>query len=116
MMRMLRAHTIGDFCLVGAKGVGKSLLVQYFASVLGYRVVTIPVFKDMTAQSLLQMRTTKLNGDTVWHDSGLVQAALAGDLRGVCPRNAKRCRPCRKWWSGQYRTLPWNRRHVRKHC
>ena len=34
---LLQTHTVGDFCLVGTKGVGKSALVRQFAHLLGYR-------------------------------------------------------------------------------
>lgn len=32
---MLIAHSVGDFCLIGMKGVGKSALIRYFARKLG---------------------------------------------------------------------------------
>lgn len=78
--RMVQAHAIGDFCLLGEKGGGKSALVHYFARRLGYEVEHIPLYKDITARGLLQRRTTRPNGDTDWEDSSLVVAALTGRI------------------------------------
>ena len=33
---MLIAHSVGDFCVLGGKGVGKSALTRHFAINLGY--------------------------------------------------------------------------------
>lgn len=38
------------------------------------------LYQDMTARDLIQQRTTKINGDTVWRDSVLVRAARAGHI------------------------------------
>lgn len=38
------------------------------------------LYQDMTARDLIQQRTTKVNGDTVWRDSVLVRAARAGHI------------------------------------
>ncbi|GBG25911.1 von Willebrand factor A domain-containing protein 8 [Hondaea fermentalgiana] len=78
--RMVQAHAVGDFCLLGEKGGGKSALVHYFARRLGYEVEHIPLYKDITARGLLQRRTTRPNGDTDWEDSSLVVAALTGRI------------------------------------
>lgn len=34
----------------------------------------------MTSRDLIQQRTTSLNGDTVWRDSPLIDAAIHGKL------------------------------------
>jgi len=69
-----------DICVVGEKGVGKSMLVRAFAGLLGYRSRAIFCYKDMTSRDLLQRRTTDPNGNTHWHDSPLVEAAVHGEL------------------------------------
>eukprot|EP00040_Diaphanoeca_grandis_P037065 m.239589 g.239589 ORF g.239589 m.239589 type:complete len:1870 (-) comp33748_c0_seq3:356-5965(-) len=78
--QMMVSHTTSDMCLIGARGVGKSLLVDCFAKKLGYSVQPVLLHKDMTARDLLQQRSTKPNGDTVWRLSPLVTAALNGSL------------------------------------
>jgi len=78
--RMIQAHAVGDFCLLGEKGVGKSALIHYFTKRLGYEAEHIPLYKDITARSLLQRRTTHPNGDTDWENSSLVVAALKGRI------------------------------------
>ncbi|CAB4415023.1 unnamed protein product [Rhizophagus irregularis] len=77
---MLIAHTVGDFCVLGGKGVGKSALIRHFAINLGYNIEYIPLYKDMSARDLLQRRSTTFAGDTVWENSSLVKAALSGSL------------------------------------
>lgn len=37
-------------------------------------------FQDMTSRDLIQQRTTLSNGDTIWKNSPLVEAALHGKL------------------------------------
>ncbi|CAG8469528.1 17842_t:CDS:10 [Acaulospora morrowiae] len=77
---MLMAHSSGDFCLIGEKGVGKSALIRYFAKNLGYDIEYIPLYKDMSARDLLQRRGTTFSGDTIWENSSLVKAAISGNL------------------------------------
>ncbi|XP_023941851.1 von Willebrand factor A domain-containing protein 8 [Bicyclus anynana] len=77
---LLLSHSVGDFCVVGPKGCGKSLLVSQLASLLGYTIEPIVLYQDMTARDLIQQRTTLDNGDTVWRNSALVEAALKGRL------------------------------------
>ncbi|CAH0715327.1 unnamed protein product, partial [Brenthis ino] len=77
---LLLSHSVGDFCIVGPKGCGKSLLVSQLASLLGYTIEPIVLYQDMTARDLIQQRTTLDNGDTVWRNSALVEAALKGHL------------------------------------
>ncbi|KAJ0176447.1 hypothetical protein K1T71_007626 [Dendrolimus kikuchii] len=77
---LLLSHSIGDFCIIGPKGCGKSLLVTQLASLLGYTIEPIVLYQDMTARDLVQQRTTLDNGDTVWRNSAMVDAALKGHL------------------------------------
>ncbi|XP_059052100.1 von Willebrand factor A domain-containing protein 8 [Achroia grisella] len=80
LCEILLSHSVGDFCIVGPKGCGKSLLVNQLASLLGYTIEPIVLYQDMTARDLMQQRTTLDNGDTVWKNSALVEAALKGHL------------------------------------
>ncbi|KAJ7392629.1 von Willebrand factor A domain-containing protein 8 [Desmophyllum pertusum] len=77
---MLESHAVHDFCLVGPKGCGKSVLVQQFANFLGYNIEPVVLYQDMTARDLLQQRITLANGDTSWRYSPLVMAALEGSI------------------------------------
>merc|ERR1719329_1481706 len=69
-----------DVCLVGEKGAGKSVLVRALAETLGYQRRIVFCYKDMTSRDLLQRRSTDISGNTCWHDSPLVEAAVGGDL------------------------------------
>ncbi|XP_045536521.1 von Willebrand factor A domain-containing protein 8 [Papilio machaon] len=77
---LLLSHNVGDFCIVGPKGCGKSLLVAQLASLLHYTIEPIVLYQDMTARDLVQQRTTLDNGDTVWRNSALVDAAMKGHM------------------------------------
>ncbi|KOB75074.1 Uncharacterized protein OBRU01_08133, partial [Operophtera brumata] len=77
---LLLSHSVGDFCIVGPKGCGKSLLITQLSSLLGYTIEPIVLYQDMTARDLVQQRTTLDNGDTVWRNSALVDAALKGHM------------------------------------
>ena len=81
--RCLHAHSIGDFCIVGPKGVGKSFLSRAFSELLGYtraHTTLICLYKDMTYRDLFEGRRTKENGDTYWELSSLLTLALEGGL------------------------------------
>ncbi|KAG0224963.1 von Willebrand factor A domain-containing protein 8 [Actinomortierella wolfii] len=80
LVSMMMAHSVGDFCVIGSKGVGKSALMRQFGRNLGYKVEYIPLYKDMSSRDLLQRRSTTFSGDTVWENSALVKAALSGSL------------------------------------
>ncbi len=73
-------HAVKDFCIVGPRGCGKSIVLQRLAEMLGYDLEPIMLYQDMTARDLLQQRTTLANGDTVWRHSPLVTAALEGKM------------------------------------
>ncbi|XP_075977606.1 von Willebrand factor A domain-containing protein c12.2 [Anticarsia gemmatalis] len=77
---LMISHSVGDFCIIGPKGCGKSLVVTQLASLLGYTIEPIVLYQDMTARDLVQQRTTIDNGDTVWRNSALVEAALKGHM------------------------------------
>ncbi|KAF9184077.1 von Willebrand factor A domain-containing protein 8 [Haplosporangium sp. Z 767] len=80
LVSMLLAHSVGDFCVIGSKGVGKSALMRHFGRNLGYKVEFIPLYKDMSSRDLLQRRSTTFSGDTIWENSALVKAAMSGAL------------------------------------
>jgi len=80
LVSMLLAHSVGDFCMIGSKGVGKSALMRHFGKHLGYSVEYIPLYKDMSSRDLLQRRSTTFSGDTIWENSALVKAAMSGAL------------------------------------
>ena len=82
---LLLAHSVGDVCLVGEKGSGKSALTKLFASILGYSIEFIPLYKDLSSRDLLQRRSTNAKGDTIWENSGLVKAALEGSIAILDP-------------------------------
>jgi MoxR-like ATPase len=77
---LVHAHSSGDICLVGGKGVGKSVVLDYFAWLLGYSVERVQCYKDMSARDLLMNRTTDEKGNTTWRLSPLVTAALMGQM------------------------------------
>jgi len=77
---LMLSHTIGDICLVGPKGCGKSLIIDQFASLLNYPIEYFVLYKDLSARELLQQRITNENGDTLWQNTPLVQAAIHGRL------------------------------------
>ena len=78
---MLQDHAADiDMCLVGEKGVGKTMILGTFAEILGYRRITVFCFKDLMARDLLQRRCTDAMGQTEWKDSAVVEAAVAGHL------------------------------------
>uniref|UniRef100_A0A182RBI3 von Willebrand factor A domain-containing protein 8 n=1 Tax=Anopheles funestus TaxID=62324 RepID=A0A182RBI3_ANOFN len=79
LAELLQTIAVGDVCLVGPKGCGKSILAEQLCRLLNNQhMEAMVLYQDMTARDLLQKRTTRLNGDTVWQDSPLLLAALAG--------------------------------------
>ncbi|KAG7197989.1 hypothetical protein KM043_016215 [Ampulex compressa] len=80
LAHMLETHLVSDLCLIGPKGCGKSTTVQKLADLMGYEVEPIVLYQDMTSRDLIQQRTTSSDGDTVWKNSPLVDAALHGKL------------------------------------
>lgn len=80
LVELIQTHAAHDFCVIGARGCGKSILVEKFAQLLGYELEPIMLYQDMTSRDLLQKRITEPNGDTTWMMSPLVEAALNGRL------------------------------------
>ena len=83
---MIHDHSLGqDFCLVGSKSSGKTVLIQEFARRLGYRTEGMLLFRDMTSRDLLLRRVTKPSlhsgaQDTSWEYSPLLRAAMEGHI------------------------------------
>ncbi|CAD5234405.1 unnamed protein product [Bursaphelenchus xylophilus] len=73
-------HSQTDFCVLGAKGSGKTALIEEFGRRLNYHLETITLFQDMNSRELIQQRRMLPNGDTVWEDSQLIKAAKEGHL------------------------------------
>ena len=82
---LLLSHSSSDFILLGPKGSGKSIITKHFASLLGYKIEYIPLYKDLSFRDLVQRRGTSSNGDSIWIDSGLIRAALNGYLAILDP-------------------------------
>ncbi|GFR87627.1 von Willebrand factor A domain-containing protein 8-like [Elysia marginata] len=80
LAQMVQSHLVKDFCIIGPRGCGKSVVVKQFADMLGYHIEPIMLYQDMTSRDLLQQRTTMPNGDTTWRYTPLVTAALEGSL------------------------------------
>lgn len=64
----------------GPKGSGKSVLAQQLSTLLRQSIEPMVLYQDMTARDIIQQRTTKINGDTIWRDSPLVRAARNGHI------------------------------------
>lgn len=77
---MLQLYSVGDFCIIGHKGVGKSTLTNKLVSMLNQEVEPMVLYEDMTSRDLIQQRITTLTGDTIWKDSPLVRAAKNGTV------------------------------------
>jgi hypothetical protein len=78
LIDMLASHSISDMCIVGGRGIGKSIVATHFAKTLGYVIEPIMLHRDMTARDLIQQRATLSNGDTTWLPSPIVTAAREG--------------------------------------
>ncbi len=81
--RCVHAHAVGDFCIVGPKGVGKSFLARAFSALCGYgqaHTTLICLYKDMTTRDLFESRRTRESGDTYWELSPLLKLSLRGGL------------------------------------
>jgi len=73
-------HSIGDFCVLGPQGCGKSTIVSELAARMGASITHVVLYGDMTSREILQQRETQLEtGDTVWRNSALVRASLEGN-------------------------------------
>lgn len=77
---MLQTYSVSDFCLIGPRGCGKNIVVNKLAEILGKEIENIVLYQDITSRDLIQQRTTLDNGDTVWRNSALIDAALKGKI------------------------------------
>lgn len=77
---MIQMYAVGDICLIGPKGVGKSALSLQLVNWLGQSIEPMVLYEDMTSRDLIQQRVTTLDGDTIWRDSPLVRAAKTGSV------------------------------------
>ncbi|KAJ6647144.1 von Willebrand factor A domain-containing protein 8 [Pseudolycoriella hygida] len=80
LTEIIQTFAVGELCLVGPKGCGKSVLVFELARLLNQTIEPMVLYQDMTARDLIQQRTTKINGDTIWRDSPLLRAAKNGNI------------------------------------
>ncbi|XP_075230942.1 von Willebrand factor A domain-containing protein c12.2 [Lycorma delicatula] len=80
LAELIQSHSVFDICVIGPRGCGKSLLVTRLAHSLGYRVEPVVMYHDMTSRDFIQQRSTLPNGDTIWQNAPLVNAALEGRL------------------------------------
>lgn len=65
-------------CLVGAKGGGKTTVINMVTSILKVPCDTMYLYRDMTSRDLLQRRSTNEIGETIWEPSILLEAAIKG--------------------------------------
>lgn len=77
---MLQLYSVGDFCIIGHKGVGKSTLTNKLVGMLNQEIEPMVLYEDMTSRDLIQQRITTATGDTIWKDSPLVRAAKNGTV------------------------------------
>ncbi|KAJ9594056.1 hypothetical protein L9F63_014533, partial [Diploptera punctata] len=80
LVQLLQSHLVGDFCLIGSRGCGKSATINRLAALLNYQIEPIVLYQDISFRDLIQQRTTLPNGDTIWQNSPLVTAALEGKM------------------------------------
>lgn len=77
---MMQTNAVSDFCLIGPRGCGKNIVVNKLAEINGKEVENIVLYQDITSRDLVQQRTTLDNGDTIWRNSALIDAALEGKI------------------------------------
>lgn len=80
LTEIIQSYAVGDVCLIGPKGSGKSILVSQIAHTLNQSIEPMVLYQDMTARDFVQQRTTTADGDTVWRDSPLIRAAKTGGI------------------------------------
>lgn len=80
LTEIIQSYAVGDICLIGPKGSGKSILVSQIAHTLNQSIEPMVLYQDMTARDFVQQRTTMPTGDTVWRDSPLIRAAKTGGI------------------------------------
>ena len=78
---MLEDHALGQhLCVLGSKGAGKSELARAFSAASSLDTIVFYLYSELTSRDLLQRRATDIDGNTIWQDSPLVQAARTGKL------------------------------------
>lgn len=77
---IIQSYAVGDICLIGDRGCGKSMLITQIAHLLHQTIEPMVLYQDMTARDFVQQRTTTASGDTVWRDSALIRAAKNGSM------------------------------------
>ncbi|TKR72344.1 hypothetical protein L596_019812 [Steinernema carpocapsae] len=80
LAEMALSHSKGDFCLLGARGSGKTKVIDEFAKRFEYHTNTVILYQDMNSRELVQQRRMLPNGDTIWEDSQLVESAKKGHI------------------------------------
>lgn len=80
LAEIIQSYAVGDICLIGERGCGKSQLITQLARMLNQTIEPMVLYQDMTARDFVQQRTTTPNGDTVWRDSALIRAAKNGSI------------------------------------
>lgn len=80
LSEIIQSLAVGDVCLIGPRGSGKSMLINQIAKLLTQSIEPMVLYQDMTARDFVQQRTTTITGDTVWRDSPLIRAAKSGSI------------------------------------
>lgn len=80
LSEIIQSYAVGDLCLIGPRGSGKSMLITQIAKLLKQNIEPMVLYQDMTARDFVQQRTTTAIGDTVWRDSPLIRAAKIGSI------------------------------------
>lgn len=80
LAEIIQSYAVGDICLIGERGCGKSQLVTQLARMLNQTIEPMVLYQDMTARDFVQQRTTTPAGDTIWRDSALIRAAKTGAI------------------------------------
>lgn len=80
LSEIIQSYAVGDLCLIGPRGSGKSMLIRQIAKLLKQNIEPMVLYQDMTARDFVQQRTTTAIGDTVWRDSPLIRAAKTGSI------------------------------------
>ncbi|XP_032588947.1 von Willebrand factor A domain-containing protein 8 isoform X2 [Drosophila mojavensis] len=77
---LLQSYVVGDVCLLGEKGVGKTTLITELLRIVNQIPEPMMLYEDMTSRDLIQQRVTNEVGDTIWRDSPLIRAAKTGSV------------------------------------
>lgn len=96
LTNMLQLHALGrDICLLPSAMASSSdasamqviqassstsTSIELFASVLGYAVESIWLYKDIGGTELIMRRGTKPDGSTTWEPSPLLKSAMSGRI------------------------------------